>query len=218
VFTARSANATRDASGRIAVELFDGREIQDKGGKHRVLDFRSYRFTFSPTDKPPDRLPTADRLGRLPPAEILCDVAQELSARGPHPATASLLARVSSALFCLLLPWMAFVLAQPPRRERSGAAMLLGVGAIVLFLRTSSLVETHFSSSPFLAAVLHLGAWIGATIVLVRFGMVHDDGAVDHLLNRVYSAVSRAWERLRRWRWSGRKIQATRRPASHRPA
>jgi lipopolysaccharide export system permease protein len=219
VFSARSASAARDKAGRIAVELFDGREIvHDRDGKDRVLEFKSYGFTFSPNDASPERFRTAERLDRLPPDELLRGVAQEIGVTGPHPATASLMARVSSALFCLLLPWMALVLAQPPRRERSGGAILLGVGAIVLFLRTNSLVEAHFHSWPISAAVGHLGLWIGATIALVRFGARHDAGVIDHVLNRLYSTVARAGERPDPWRWLEHKSQATRRLASRRPA
>jgi lipopolysaccharide export system permease protein len=200
VFTARSARAARDMSGRVEVELFDGREItHDEEGRSRVLDFSNYRFTFSPHDASPEPLSMADRLNQLPLGELLHDVAKESRIAGRRPATAAFMARMSNALFCLILPWIAFVLAQPPRRERSGAAALLGIGAIVLFLRTNSLVASHFESWPVTAASLHMGMWIVATVALVRFGMMNDEGIVDHGLNRAYANMVRARHRLTSW-------------------
>jgi lipopolysaccharide export system permease protein len=199
IYSAASANAHRDASGRIEVDLFDGRQIGNDGeGRGRVMDFETFRFAFSPSARADQILPSSERLSRLPLTSLLGGAVRENSTVDqPRPMTASLVARISNALFCLLLPWLAYVLAQPPRRERSGAGIAVGVGALVLFLRTNSAVETHFTHWPISAALFHLALWSCATLALVRFGMAHDDGAIDHALNDAWASLVRSWRQLR---------------------
>lgn len=199
VFSAASANARRDLSGRIEIELFDGQQIgPNDEGKDRILDFATFRFTYSPSIVAAQVLAPSDRLNRLPLGSLLDGTRREISAgASSRPIMASLLARISSALFCLLLPWMAYVLAQPPRRERSGAGFALGIGLLVLFLRTNSLVERDCLHWPLTAAAAHFALWAAATAALVRFGMTREPGFIDRVINNIGRVLISSWKRHR---------------------
>lgn len=187
VFTAHSATASRDPSGRIDVDLKQGQQLlRQDGGRYAILSFGQYHLSIQTKPVPRSHMSSTDRLDRMGTAQLL-----EEAARGPdsdtgqHPALSALFARVSSALFCVILPWLAFALALPPRRGTGGAGLAIGIGLIVLFLRTASLVETSLSAFPTAAAVAHMTLWFGGTFALVRYGIMHDDGAIDRAIGKM---------------------------------
>jgi lipopolysaccharide export system permease protein len=200
IYTAQSANVRRAASGRIEIDLFDGTELDDDGKPdHRVLRFAELRFCFTPSVNRGLHLPSVDGLKRLPLASLIDGVRRETGGAvdQPRPMTSALLARIGNALFCLLLPWFAYALAVPPRRGRGGAGFALGVAALVLFLRTSSLVEANFTHWPVSAVIIHITLWSAATLARVRFSMAHDEGAIDLAFNAVGAWLVRRGHRLR---------------------
>lgn len=186
VFTARSATASRDATGRVDIDLFDGQQLlHQDGDRYAILTFNKYHLSIDTKPTPRARLSPPEQLDRMGGAaltrEAQRNIREDVAGR---PAVSALLARISSALFCLMLPWLAFVLALPPRRGTGGAGLAIGIGLIVLFLRTANLVETGGSDYPLLAAAGHMALWLAGTFALVCYGITHDDGAIDRALGK----------------------------------
>ncbi|MDE2562656.1 MAG: LptF/LptG family permease [Sphingomonadales bacterium] len=187
VFTARSATASRDATGRVNMELFDGQQLLRQGDdRYAILTFNTYHLSIDTKPTPRAKLSPPQQLDRMGTValtrEARRNVAEDVAGR---PALSALMARISSAVFCLILPWLAFVLALPPRRGAGGAGLAIGIGLIVLFLRTAYLVETGGSDHPLLAAAGHMALWLAGTFALVRYGITHEDGAIDRALGSV---------------------------------
>lgn len=187
VFTARSATASRDLSGRVDIELFDGQQLLRQGeDRFSILTFNKYHLSIDTKPTPRARLSPPEQLDRMGGAALAREARLNLrSDMAERPAFSALLARISSALFCLMLPWLAFVLALPPRRGAGGAGLAIGIALIVLFLRTANLVETAGTGHPLLLAAVHMALWLAGTVALVRYGISHDDGAIDRALGKV---------------------------------
>ncbi len=190
-YSAAHANARRGQDGRIELELENGLAVQRQAdGQNRVLRFGKYRMAFDLKQEQAIRLPLLDRLDRMPSLELGRKAAlEQVRVSETSPAMSALLARISSAIFCLALPWVALALAVPPRRKSGGAGAFIGIAAIVLFMRTSHAVETGFSAQPALAALVHLSAWAIVTATLFRFAQNHEEGAVDLAISRLGSRV-----------------------------
>ena len=186
VFAAKRATASRDPSGRIDVDLYEGQQLlRQASGRYATLSFGQYHLSVQTKPVPRGHLSETDRLDRMSTTELLRDTTPgSNAASGEHPARAALFERISSALFCLMLPWLAFALALPPRRGTGGAGLAIGIGLIVLFLRTASLVQTGLAEWPLLAATVHMALWLAGTIALVRYGVSHDDGAIDRAIGK----------------------------------
>jgi lipopolysaccharide export system permease protein len=199
-FTARTATASRDSHGRVEITLLNGQEITRQiGGSYSVLNFLRYDFTFAPKGAKDPRLPLSEQFDRMSADQLARIAATEAAeVRSHRPAAAALMARLSYALFGMLLPWWAFALAVPPQRQRGGAALMLGIGAIVLFLRTSYWVEAKVSGQPWSNASLHMALWAAATLALVRFVANRDQGVIDQEINRLADRLLRRGSRLRR--------------------
>ncbi|WP_338465640.1 LptF/LptG family permease [Novosphingobium sp. ZN18A2] len=191
VFTARRATASRDQTGRLDVDLYNGEQLLKEGGGSRsILSFSEYHLSVQLKAVPRKQLSPTDRLDRLGTAQLASEAAAGLKTDNPtHPAASAMMARISSALFCLMLPWLAFALALPPKRGSGGAGLAIGIGLIVLFLRTADIVETGYGAHPLLAAGIHMLAWLAMTVALVRYGITHDDGAIDRALGKAGKAL-----------------------------
>ena len=207
VFAAADASTGMDAAGGVVVDLRDGLVLHGSGpgGRQRAIRFARLVLRLGPEGVGPPRQSSDERLDRLGWRELLVAVTKGGEARAPlgrRQAEAVIASRVSSAAFCLLLPWFGLAFGPPPRRRAGGAAILLGVVAFVGFLRTAALVEAHALSTPIAAAVANLAGWIVFAWWVVRYA----DNGVG------------AWdEALTRWAWSfaGR---FTTRAARERPA
>ncbi|MBU6266930.1 MAG: LptF/LptG family permease [Sphingomonadales bacterium] len=194
-FAARDATALRDATGQIFVELHDGqRLVPDGRGGMRVMHFDRYRFVVSPREVAAAHLPLLDELDRMSSGTLAKRARSEVG-HARH-ATASLMARLSSALFILLLPWLALVLGQPPRRKAGGFGLALGIGAIVLFLRTSNLVQTTYTGHPLTAAAVHLALWYGVVAGLCLYSARREAGWIDLAMADAAGRIGRPLRRL----------------------
>lgn len=184
-FFAERATAWRDDQGHLEIGLYNGLILlAQKDGRQHTLIFQYYKMNFSLQDAVLPPLTLQDKLDRMSSTALL-DGWHDETGGSEKPMTAALLARASSAVLCLIMPWLAFALAVPPRRKTGGATSLLGFVVIVLFMRTSSLTESDFQIHPVFAATIHLGAWVGAIFALFRYCSTREDGAVDLVLTRL---------------------------------
>lgn len=101
--------------------------------------------------------------------------ASDLWARAVDPAVtdrdaarAALMARIESAVFLLLLPWLGMILGAPPLRRHGAAGLLVGIALIVVHGQAAGAIEDNLARVAVPAAIVHLLAWIGVVAVAAR--------------------------------------------------
>lgn len=199
------AFARSDESGRIEIVLEDGVEIdRAPDGRLNTLHFSRYRMSFLPEAVRKGSLSLSERLDRMSSYELAQGTMREAAAvDAKRPMTSALLARVSSALFCLVLPWLALILAVPPKRQGGGTGAFIGIGAVVLFMRTSQVVETGFAAHPLPAAAVHMALWAVAAFALYRWASGREAGFIDLAIARFTSRLAKPFRRRASGRASG---------------
>ena len=76
-------------------------------------------------------------------------------------AGAAIMARIESALFLLLLPWLGMTLGAPPLRRHGGAGLALGILLIVAHQQLAAAIEDNLASVAVATTFAHLTLWLG---------------------------------------------------------
>lgn len=182
ILTAEHAKVSIADNGALTLVLRDGTVIESgEGGATHAVAFKQYRMALD--GKAPAPFVAAKQLNWLTFGELRGLIASGDPAAAP--ATAEIVARVSNAAFCLLLPWFALAFGVPPRRSTGGAAISLGVLLIVLFFKLSDAVQENFADVAIAAGLVHAALWIGFTVALIWFVRRDPGTTMDERLARI---------------------------------
>ena len=133
--------------------------------------------------------PLSDRLLRLGYADLLKAAQGRDPAVAPPAGLASLSSRVSSAVFCLLIPLLALSLSVPARRSRSAIGVGVGMIVIVGFWRLNSLAEQMLvGRAPAGQMVLLIGLLAFASLLL-PFSFKEGPGTVETRLQALLGTI-----------------------------
>jgi lipopolysaccharide export system permease protein len=135
------------------------------------------------------------RLDRSTTAELIA-LARNGSPAERDGAWAAMVMRVHSALFCLLLPWLALVLGKPPRRAEGAAGIGVGLVLVVLQLKSAAMIEDRFAHHIVIAEMIHLALWVALAVALTRLEDRYGEGFIDSLASRGMTRLKRLRPRL----------------------
>jgi lipopolysaccharide export system permease protein len=188
---ARRATLASGIGDQLNFALSDGSIVWRKNDRlYHAVKFRTFRLAVQTTVPKPRRSTAArDRLERLDFGDLVPLAAQAERGLTAEMGVASASARISGALFCLILPVFGMVLGVPPKRSRSAIGLGAGVVAIVLFWRASALIEDHFVA---IAPAAHAGlvaAFALAAFLLLRFQQRAGPGAVEAAFVRALQSL-----------------------------
>jgi lipopolysaccharide export system permease protein len=189
VFSAPTAAVTALSGGVIALDLYDGTALSGlEQGVARSFDFHHLRVFGRPKIIDLVGNDARHRLARQDSTALIA------LARAGDPdsaaATAALAMRIDSALFCLMLPWLALALALPQRRGSTAFGLGWGVVLIVAHLKSAAFLEDSFAADAVLAAVLHTGLWFALTVWLVRLDEQLGEGWAEVASQRAIARVA----------------------------
>lgn len=181
VFTARQGHFWQLPSGAMAIELRDGRVVQEHGA--RVVDFA--RFAYRIGEREDARRGTsAQPLKRI---EI-----GRLWEIGTASSRSAVYGRCLWAALILILPSLALVLGRPPRRQSGAVGILAGVVSLVAGLKMLAPLMDGHSTQPELLAAGILMIWGLFVSGLTRAETVFGRGFVDLWASRVVQNVRRS--------------------------
>jgi lipopolysaccharide export system permease protein len=198
VFTAPTATVAALSDGVIALDLFNGIALSGlKDATAHSVGFRHMRLFGRP--------PMIELVGKDPRHRLerqgltgLLAIARGAAPEGDGDAAMAALAmRIDSALFCLMLPWMALALGLPSQRSATAYGLGWGLLLVVAHLKSAAYVEDSFAHWAIPAAIAHGVAWGLVTGMLVRAQARLGEGWADLASQRIVRQLLAAVQRRR---------------------
>ncbi|OYZ89543.1 MAG: hypothetical protein B7Y00_01335, partial [Sphingomonadales bacterium 17-56-6] len=184
------ATAQFGADHRLELALENGNFVRwNRGEWLSSGQFARLELPLTLGKSTPQRISTRERLDRVRFDTLLAMARREagVSANSPEGALAALTARISGICFCLIVPFLAFALAIPPKRSRSAIGLGLGLVLLVVFIRMSAAIEDVYPSVAIPFFGLHLAAWAAAAWLLMRYTTTGGMGVIESHLVRLIS-------------------------------
>jgi lipopolysaccharide export system permease protein len=176
VFTARRGRFWQLPSGATAIELRDGRAVQDR--EARVLDFARFEYRVGEVEAASDKEPMDAVLKRV-------DIGL-LWANGSISSRSAFYGRCLWAALVLFVPLLALILGKPPRRQSGAVGILFAVISLVLGLKMiAPLIDGHARQPEWLAAGI-LATWGVFVFGLIRAERQFGQGFVDLWASRIF--------------------------------
>jgi lipopolysaccharide export system permease protein len=183
--SASSARLYATPDGQVVLSLNDGAivtEVADQGSQ--AARFQTFHLAVPiPGHLPINRQSPRNRLDRYALPDLLALPSGPKSAGLTRAmAIASASGRIATSLFCGLLPLLAFALAIPPKRSRSGLGIGVGLVFIITFWKLTALIEDQFVAT---APVGHLAVLLffaTGALWLLRQQRSRGHGAVEAML------------------------------------
>ena len=187
--TANSGHLSMLPTGEAVVELFDGQALDEQDGS--VLKFERIRYLLNqPGVRTGGKQKNVDPL-RLAALDTL--VASQLRSD-----RSVVFGRILWAALALFLPFIAFVLGKPPRREAGAVGIIVGTALLVLFLKTITPLTDGRSRQPEMLSLAILSGWTAVTFALVQGEKVLGQGFVDHWASGLVKHSGPFWRTFRR--------------------
>ena len=182
VFAARRGRLGIDLHGDVLLDLEDGLSIT--ATDRATLSFSHFRFDSGRHSAAEGEAPDGATLrkGMTLPALLA-------SRDGTDRATAW--SRILWPIFALLIPMLAMVLGKPARRSASSFGLMTGLVALLLFIRSASLVATAGAAHPVVLTVAVALTWSAITVLLVWGERRYGAGYVDARLRDIAAHLVR---------------------------